>query len=84
MFNENMVLRTTLSRTDYHFDLSGEQSEFIFSLLSSVNDYSLKSNLSYFKGKHKFNFGYELTRHIFTPNKIDVNLLPHHYLPLLN
>ncbi len=73
VFSENMVLGTSISRTDYQFDLFGSQSEYIFSMLSSVNDYSIKSNLNYFDENHKLTMGYELTRHIFTPNDIDVN-----------
>lgn len=72
-FSDKMVLGTTLSKTDYHFDLSGAQSEYIFSLLSSVNDYSLKSNLSYFEDNHKLTLGYELTKHTFVPNEIEVD-----------
>ncbi|MCF8226040.1 MAG: TonB-dependent receptor [Bacteroidales bacterium] len=72
VFSDDMALKTTLSRTDYHFDLSGSQSEFIFSLLSSVEDHSLKSELDYKAGGHRFSFGYEMTRHRFIPNEIDV------------
>nr|MDA3822854.1 TonB-dependent receptor [Bacteroidales bacterium] len=73
VFNEKMVLATTFSRSDYHFDLSGALSEYIFSLVSSVEDYMLKSKLESFGGKHKISLGYELTRHSFVPNDIDAN-----------
>jgi hypothetical protein len=73
VFNDEMVLGTTISRTDYHFDLSGALSEYIFSLVSSVEDYTLKSKLDYFGVKHKISIGYELTRHTFVPNDIDAN-----------
>ena len=70
-FSDKLILATTLSRTDYNFDLGGSQNEFVFSLLSSVRDYSLKSKLDYFGKKHNLSFGYELTRHTFVPNDID-------------
>ncbi len=73
VFSDQLVLGTSLSRTDYHFDLSGAQSEYIFSLLSSVNDFSIKSNLGYNGEKHKLNFGYEITSHTFIPNEIDAS-----------
>lgn len=73
VFSENLVLATTLSQTNYHFDLSGAQSEYIFSLLSAVKDYSLKSRLSYFNSNHQMTFGYEFARHQFIPNDIDVS-----------
>lgn len=72
VFSESMVLNTDISRTDYHFDLSGAQSVFKFALLSSVSDYSVKSDLKFYKGRHKMHFGYEVSRHTFTPNDIDV------------
>jgi hypothetical protein len=73
IFSDRLLLGTTLSHTGYHFDLSGSQSEYIFSLLSSVSDYTLKSRIDYRPGSYKFSAGYELTRHTFTPNEIDVD-----------
>ncbi|MEX0982793.1 MAG: TonB-dependent receptor [Bacteroidales bacterium] len=73
-FSDEMLLNTTLSHTGYHFDLTGSQSEFIFSLLSSVTDYSIQSRLDYFPGNHKFSAGYAIARHTYTPNEIDVDV----------
>ncbi|MFC2089539.1 TonB-dependent receptor domain-containing protein [Bacteroidota bacterium] len=71
VFSDQLVLRTTASRTAYHFDLAGALSEYMFSLVSAVDDYSLKSNLDYFTDSHKLSFGYEIKQHQFTPNDID-------------
>lgn len=72
LFGNGAMLQTSFFRTDYHFDLSGSQSEFIFSLLSSVEDYALKSVLDHVWGNHRFSAGIELAHHQFTPNDIDV------------
>lgn len=73
VYSDKLILGTTISKTDYHFDLSGAQSEYVFSLLSSVNDYTVKSLVDYFGNRHKISFGYEISRHVFTPNDIDVD-----------
>ncbi|MCA1747940.1 MAG: TonB-dependent receptor plug domain-containing protein, partial [Bacteroidales bacterium] len=73
IFSDKLLLGTTLSHTGYHFDIAGSQSEYIFSLLSSVNDYTLRSRLDYQPGRHKLSAGYELTRHAYIPNEIDVD-----------
>jgi hypothetical protein len=72
-FSDRLTMETTVSRTDYHFDLSGEQSEFVFGLLSSVSDRAIKGRVDRFGDRHKLAFGYELQRHLFTPNRIDVD-----------
>ncbi len=72
IFSDKLVMNTTLSHTGYHFNLAGSQSEYIFGLLSSVNDYTLRSRIDYHHHNHKFSAGYEITHHKYVPNDIDV------------
>jgi hypothetical protein len=62
---------TNISWTKYKFDLSGSQADYFFGLLSSVEDYSLKSNYSLKNERKKITTGFELTEHSFIPNRID-------------
>jgi hypothetical protein len=70
-FNDLNSWNTTLSRTNYVFDLSGSQSDYFFNLYSSVKDYNLRSEISQVKNKHRITSGFELTEHNFIPNEID-------------
>ncbi|HKK62723.1 MAG TPA: TonB-dependent receptor, partial [Bacteroidales bacterium] len=73
LFKDDARLHTSYSRTNYNFDLEGSQSEFVFSLLSSVKDDQFKSTFYKDIGSHRINAGIELTSHTFTPNEIDVS-----------
>ena len=70
VFKESCKLKTSISWTKYDFNLSGSQGEYFFGLFSSVEDYTLKSELSFNKEKSLFNTGIELTEHSFIPNTI--------------
>lgn len=67
----NSRINTSLSLTNYAFDLSGSQDEYSFKMFSSVRDYNLKSVLDIQTGKNKFSAGFEFTEHFFLPNKIN-------------
>lgn len=62
---------TNISHTKYSFDLSGSQGGYYFDLLSSVEDYSLKSNVSLLINNQQLKTGFELTNHSFIPNRIN-------------
>jgi hypothetical protein len=64
-------LNTSASRTIYKFDLLGSQSDYYFKLFSSVEDYSLKSDISFKVLEQSARAGIELTDHSFIPNRID-------------
>ncbi|MCU0455191.1 MAG: TonB-dependent receptor, partial [Bacteroidales bacterium] len=70
-FRKNYAWNTALSRTKYVFDLTGSQNEYYFNLFSSVEDYNLRSDLTFNAGIHSLVTGFELTEHRFVPNKID-------------
>ncbi|HOB85703.1 MAG TPA: TonB-dependent receptor [Bacteroidales bacterium] len=70
-FRNRSILKTSLSRSEYVFDLSGFQNEYSFGLFSSVEDYNLKSVFDLKLLTHKLSFGMEVTEHKFLPNKIN-------------
>jgi outer membrane receptor protein involved in Fe transport len=72
IFNTALALTNSLSFTRYEFDLAGSQSEYFFSMFSSVEDYTFKSQLSMVSEKHKCSVGGDLTYHAFVPNEFDV------------
>ncbi len=70
-FNKKYTWNTNLSWTKYIFNLNGSQNDYFFELLSSVEDLSLKTDLTLNTGTHQIITGFELTDHRFIPNKID-------------
>lgn len=72
LFSNRLRLGTSVSHTSYNFGLSGAQSEYSFNLASSIRDYNLRSQADLLLDNHKLAAGFELTRHSFTPNDIDV------------
>ena len=62
---------TNISWTRYKFNLSGSQSDYFFGLFSSVEDKSLKSDLSLKTERSQITTGIELTDHSFIPNRIN-------------
>ncbi len=72
LFSDRLSLATSISHTSYDFDLKGAQADYLFSIISSVRDYTFKSHLNHISDNHRIVTGFELTRHAFTPNKIDV------------
>ena len=70
-FTDKSEWNTNISWTKYKFDLSGSQSDYFFGLFSSVEDYSIKSDLTLKREKWQMTTGFELTDHSFIPNRID-------------
>ena len=62
---------TNISYTRYSFDLTGSQGSYSFDLLSSIEDYSLKSDVSLLINGQHLKTGIELTKHRFIPNRIN-------------
>jgi hypothetical protein len=61
---------TNISWSKYEFALSGSQSNYYFGLLSSIEDFSLKSELDLKSSLGHIITGFELIDHSFIPNKI--------------
>jgi hypothetical protein len=70
-FHNKGEWNTNISWTKYKFNLSGSQSDYLFGLFSSVEDYSIKSDLTLKKDKRQMSAGIELTDHSFIPNRIN-------------
>jgi len=73
VFSERLVMNTSVSSTDYHFGLNGSQSDFSFGFLSAISDRNVKVRFNHSLEKHKLVYGVDFTRHLFTPNDIDVD-----------
>lgn len=73
-FTEKTILATSISHTSYDFDVAGSYSDYSFSMISDIQDYKWKSQLSWEKGKMHYSAGVELSRHAFTPNDVDVEV----------
>jgi hypothetical protein len=73
VFSDHLSLGTSISYSHYDFGLTGNQSDYYFGLLSSIRDYTLKSQFNYFSDRHNLRGGFDLTRHTFVPNDIEVD-----------
>jgi hypothetical protein len=69
--NGNGEWNTNISWTRYNFELSGSQSSYFFGLYSSIEDYTVKSNVLFKQNEKQISTGFELTKHSFIPNRID-------------
>jgi len=69
--NQQIDLNTNFSWTKYKFDLAGSQSDYFFGLFSSINDYTIKSDININKERNQITAGLELTEHGFIPNRIN-------------
>lgn len=66
VFNKRLFLNTTLSATDYQYDVTNKLDQFSFNLGSSIRDYSLRTDLDYApNSKHALKFGVQATTHRF-------------------
>jgi outer membrane receptor protein involved in Fe transport len=72
LFSERTSLTTSWSHSRYDFGFAGEQSEYAFSINSSIRDYKVSTRLERFGEKHTVNTGIDLTRHRYLPNNIEV------------
>jgi hypothetical protein len=73
LFSDRISLVSSISHTAYDFDLAGGQSDYLFGIISSVRDYTLKSQINAGFDRHRLTAGIDLTRHAFTPNEIEVS-----------
>ena len=71
IFNNKLFSNTSLIYSNYNYNISINQTTNKLSILSRIKDLSLKEDLQYFAGSsNKVNFGFNGTRHIFTPGNI--------------
>jgi hypothetical protein len=70
IFNNKLFSNTSLIYSNYNYNISIKQTTNELTVVSKIKDYTLKEDLQYFAGsKNKMNFGFNLTKHIFTPGE---------------
>ncbi|MDQ2719220.1 MAG: TonB-dependent receptor [Bacteroidota bacterium] len=75
IFSSKLFSNTSLIYSNYNYNIIINQTTNNLSILSKIEDYTLKEDLQYFGGaKNKINFGFNLTKHIFTPGEIQTSL----------
>ena len=70
IFTSKLFSNTSLIYSDYNYDISINETTNNLSIVSKIKDLSLKEDLQYYAGNHnKINFGFNLTKHTFTPGE---------------
>lgn len=70
LFSDKLFMNTTVSYTDYRFAFEGSQEQFSFALNSGIQDWSVKSNLSWYPDyRHQVQGGAEYIFHTFSPSQ---------------
>jgi hypothetical protein len=73
VFGPKLFMNATATFSDYQFEFRGEQDQFSFSLLSGIQDYGLKVDLSqYASVRHNLKYGGQYIHHIYTPSTVVV------------
>ncbi|MDE3184791.1 MAG: TonB-dependent receptor [Bacteroidota bacterium] len=71
IFNNKLFSNTSFIYSNYNYNISINQTNNKLFILSRIKDLSVKEDLQYFAGSsNKVNFGFNITRHIFTPGNI--------------
>lgn len=69
MINSQLFLNTSILFSDYNFNTDVMLDIYNFNILSSIRDYTAKTELSYHpRPEHLFKFGANYIYHTFTPN----------------
>ncbi|MEO8961180.1 MAG: TonB-dependent receptor [Ginsengibacter sp.] len=70
IFSSKLFSNTSLIYSDYNYNISINQTTNKLSIVSKIKDLTLKEDLQYYAGnKNKINFGFNLTKHTFTPGE---------------
>jgi hypothetical protein len=70
IFNSKLFSNTSLIYSNYNYSISINQTTNDLSVISIIKDLALKEDLQYYAGsKNKINYGFNLTRHTFTPGR---------------
>jgi hypothetical protein len=74
VFNSKLFSNTSFIYSNYNYLISIDQTTNKLSIVSNIQDYTLKEDLQYFAGnKAKINFGFLLTRHTFSPGRFETS-----------
>lgn len=68
--DSSTTLTTTLSVSDYQYQLKNELSSFNFKLTSGIRDYGASSHLTKVFKKHTFQTGIQLNRYVFNISRL--------------
>ena len=70
IFNSKLFSNTSFIYSNYNYNISINQTTNKLSIVSKIKDLTLKEDLQYYAGnKNKINFGFNLTKHTFTPGE---------------
>ncbi|MEM9023946.1 MAG: TonB-dependent receptor, partial [Bacteroidota bacterium] len=71
LFSNKLSMNTSVLFTDYQFEFTGGQDDFVFQLYTSIRDWSLKFDFDYLpNNRHHIRFGIGNTYHTFTPGNV--------------
>lgn len=74
IFNSKLFSNTSFIYSNYNYVISIDQTTNKLSVVSKIQDYSLKEDLQFFEGnKTKINFGFLFTRHTFSPGRFETS-----------
>ena len=74
VFSPRLFLNTTVSVSDYKYDLTNRLDQFSFTLGSRITDYSGRTDLEYTPNdRHVLKAGAQLTQHKFGVGRLDAN-----------
>lgn len=74
IFDNKLFSNTSLIYCDYHYDIIINQTTNNISVVSHISDLTLKQDFQYFANRNKINFGFNVTRHIFSPGEIKTSV----------
>lgn len=71
VFNQKLFVNTTAVYNDYNFSFNAIQSNFNIGLKSGIRDFNIKTDFDhYISPEHKLKYGFQFTKHRFTPSVI--------------
>lgn len=71
VFSKKLFVNTTAVYNDYNFSFGAVQNNFEIGLKSGIRDLTIKSDFDhYLSPEHKLKYGFQFTRHRFTPSVI--------------
>lgn len=74
IFNSQLFSNTSLIYSNYKYNISINQTTNKLSVVSIIKDLALKEDVQYYAGSNnKINFGFNLTRHTFTPGRFQTS-----------
>src|SRR5262249_41367493 len=71
LFSNKLFMNASAIYNSYHFELTGSQDFFAFTVFSGIHDYNAKVDFDFFPiPKHQVQFGMNYTYHIFQPQSV--------------